>query len=163
MAEAAHDQPLAVEPDLVEGTAARQLARGPDRVGVGTEAHREQSLTIVAVNGEHALVRLDDLVGVRELGQARIWLRLEAANEDSFDGPRRQFPVPKGTADRLGVGDGDLVELVAPRGVNVRGWTRLAADGDDETLMLGPSGLSLLNAAPGAAVEVRAVRALPGA
>ena len=143
------------------------LARDPERVRMDVlrgyiSAEQAKSRYGVALKPDGSIDPETERLR-QELEAARVNLRLEAANEDSFVGPRRQFPVPKDSAERLGVGDGDLVELVAGRGANVRGWARLVEAGDDKTLMLGPSALSLLNATPGESVEVRAVRAAPEA
>ena len=91
----------------------------------------------------------------------RVRVALEAANQDAFDGPRRLFDLPASVAARLGLNPGDMVELSSGRGAAVRGWCRSTSAGDGAALALGPSGLSLLDAAPGDVVEVRAVAATP--
>jgi len=95
-----------------------------------------------------------------ELRAARVQVAVEPANEEMFDGPRRQFLVPKGVADRLGVDEGGIVELVAPGGPPLRGWARLDAAADG-ALRLGPSGFRVLDARPGSRLELRVVRPAP--
>jgi N-methylhydantoinase B len=95
----------------------------------------------------------------REIHAARVMLRLDATQEEMFDGPRRQFLVGPAAADALGISDGDLVEINTGRGAPVRGWARFADHGDG--LAVGPSSLDLAGGAAGDVVELRAVRAAP--
>ena len=50
------------------------------------------------------------------MSEERITVTLELSNEELADGPRRQFAVPRALADRIGISNGDLVELVTGRG-----------------------------------------------
>ncbi|MSP66980.1 MAG: hypothetical protein EXQ96_02570 [Alphaproteobacteria bacterium] len=90
------------------------------------------------------------------LRELRVRLTLQLANEDRFDGPRRQFFLPAAAAKRLNVKDGDFIEVTTGKGAAVRGWTKVG-DGADETLSVGPSSLQLLAATPGDRVEIRTV------
>ena len=81
------------------------------------------------------------------------------ANADEYDGPRRRFRLSAALAVRLGIGDGALVELLTGRATPVRGWAKI--DGGGETVTVGPESLRLIGAAPGEAVEIRAVRSAP--
>jgi N-methylhydantoinase B len=97
------------------------------------------------------------------LRAARIDVVVEPANQELFDGPRRQFLVPMAVAERLGAEEGAMVELVAEFGPPLRGWTRLDRNGGDGALRVGPSGLRVLDAAPGRRLELRLVRPAPAA
>lgn len=138
------------------------LTRDPDRVmadvkeGYLTRSQAERRYGVVAADG-----RVD--VGATEKARARLaggraFLAFEAANEE--DGPRRRFTIPKEAADRLGIGDGDLVELSAGRGTPLRGWARLGGGG---AATAGAATFDLLGTSPGDAVEIRAVRPAPAA
>ncbi|MEX2453188.1 MAG: hydantoinase B/oxoprolinase family protein, partial [Rhodospirillaceae bacterium] len=94
-----------------------------------------------------------------ELAEARVTVSLEAANEELSDGPRRQFVVPQEIADTLGVGEGELVELVTGRGAPLRAWARFGGSG--ETVVVSPSSLAILGVRPGDRVGLRAARTRP--
>jgi len=96
------------------------------------------------------------------LRAARVTVAVEPANEELFDGPRRQFLVPVGVAKSLGVKAGALVELVADGGPPLRGWAKINR-GKNGALRLGPSGLQALNVMPGQRLQLRAVSAAPAA
>ena len=51
-----------------------------------------------------------------ELGSQIVTVALQAANEEMFRGPRREFILPAAIANNLGVGDGELVEITTGRG-----------------------------------------------
>jgi hypothetical protein len=95
-----------------------------------------------------------------ELRGARVFVRIEPANEDDIDGPRRRFALSAGLAARLGIGDGALIELRGEGAVALRGWVRVAG-GADDAVPVGPSALRLLAATPGDRIELRAVRPAP--
>jgi N-methylhydantoinase B len=92
----------------------------------------------------------------------RITIELTSSCGGEFDGARRHINLPAGVADRLGVGDGDLIELSMPTSAAaLRGWARIAstATGDSpSSLQLGPVGLAVLGAKPGDTVEIRSLR-----
>ena len=91
----------------------------------------------------------------------RVHVALGASNDDAFDGPRRRFVLSPEVAVRLDVGEDDLVELRTGAGPGLRGWVSIDADTSEDSLMLGPAGMRLLDAAPGDRVEVRAARPAP--
>ena len=95
------------------------------------------------------------------LRASRVHVTLVAANDDHFDGPRRQHHLSPHSAQLLGVGAGEIVELCTGRGPGVRGWVVVDGEAPLSGLQLGPAGMRLLRAGPGEQVEVRAVRALP--
>ena len=95
----------------------------------------------------------------RERARAnRLMLPVALANEDEIDGTRRRITLSAETAHNLGVSEGDLIELCHRGGAAaLRGWTHIG-DSDD-TLHLGPLGIAALGAAPGDAVQIRALGA----
>ncbi len=97
----------------------------------------------------------------RELRDARVHVAVQAANEEMFAGAKREFVVPAGVAGRLGIGDGDLVELVAGTGPLVRGWARIGDADGGAPVMVGASAFDLLKAAPGGSAEIRRVVPAP--
>ena len=101
-----------------------------------------------AVDGAATAARRTALDG------ARITVSLELANEELSDGPRRELIVPSAVAERLGVSAGSLVELVSGRGSPLRAWARIGGAGD--AVVLSPSSLEILGAAPGDRVRIRA-------
>ncbi|MEE2968848.1 MAG: hydantoinase B/oxoprolinase family protein [Pseudomonadota bacterium] len=95
-----------------------------------------------------------------ELGSQIVTVALQAANEEMFRGPRREFILPAAIANNLGVGDGELVEITTGRGAPLRAWARLGgADGDE--LVVGATTFGLINAAPGDRVAIRPVSRIP--
>jgi len=91
------------------------------------------------------------------LRKARLELAINSADDDTYDGARRRMEVPRAIADRLGLSDGDLMELTtATSGSALRGWVRIAEGG--EKLSLGPTGRAVLGVKAGDTVEVRAAR-----
>lgn len=139
------------------------LARDPARVLAEVT---ESYLTPAQAEARYGVVLRDGKVDAaatvarrKEIAGTRVTVSLEAANEELTDGPRRQFIVPKGMAERIGVADGGLVELVTGRGAPLRAWARIGGNG--ETVAVGPSSLVILGAAPGDRVRLRAVTPRP--
>ena len=95
----------------------------------------------------------------RERARAnRLMLPVALANKDEIDGTRRRITLSAKIAHNLGVSEGDLIELCHRGGAAaLRGWTHIG-DSDD-TLHLGPLGIAALGAAPGDAVQIRALGA----
>ena len=91
------------------------------------------------------------------LRAGRTHVALRAAPEDAFDGTRRRVGLPASVARAIGATDGALVELAAATtAASLRAWVRIEP-GDAPEVALGPLGLAVLGAAPGARVEVRTV------
>lgn len=89
---------------------------------------------------------------------ARLELAITAVESDTYDGPRRRIELPRALAGRLGLSDGDLMELSTPAsGSALRGWVHIANTADD-ALSLGPVGRAVLGVKLGDKVEVRMVR-----
>jgi N-methylhydantoinase B len=96
-----------------------------------------------------------------ELRDNRIFVGLDAANEDDVDGARRRFAISAGLAKRLGVDEGSLIELRGNASAPLRGWAHLSSDGAEDKIVIGPDGLRLIGASPGDQVEVRSVVSVP--
>lgn len=138
-------EPARVVADLRDGTLTPDQAEL--RYGVVLAADGGLDATATAVRRE-------------ELRAGRVMVTLRAADEEMFDGPRREFLLSVETARRLGVGAGDLVEITTGRGAPLRAWTRIG-DGAGDELFVGPSGFAVVGAAIGETVEIRAVRRAP--
>ncbi len=95
----------------------------------------------------------------RALRAARRPIRLEPANEELFDGPRRRVIVPRSAARAAGIDDGALIEISTGFGAPLRAWADIQGDG--EALMAGPSSLRIMRAAPGDAVTIAPARPTP--
>ena len=86
-------------------------------------------------------------------------VRIEAANEEMFDGTRRRVIVPAAIADGAGIADGALVEISTGRGAPLRAWARVAEEGS--ALLAGASSLAIVRASPGDTVEIASARSVP--
>jgi len=95
----------------------------------------------------------------KDMAGERVWATLELANEELADGPRRQILVPQALADKIGVSDSDLAELVTGRGAPLRAWVRIAGEGD--AVVVSPTSLDIVGAAPGDRVRIRATVSQP--
>jgi hypothetical protein len=100
--------------------------------GIATRARRE------SLRAARARVRLDPVSDL-EADRGRL-LRLDA-----------------GTARRLGVAPGAIVELVNPRGAPLRAWVAAVTPGDGGRAEIAASALRMLALPDGAIVEIRAV------
>jgi N-methylhydantoinase B len=117
-----------------------------------------------ALNRYGVVVTLNGEIDASATAEARVRLRaerikltIEPAGADAFDGARRRIHLPRTVIERLGLTDGDLLELAtATSGAALRGWVRSAEVGDK--VSLGPIGRAVLGVDAGGAVEVRAVR-----
>jgi len=97
----------------------------------------------------------------QELRNDRIHVAIQAANEEMFSDAKREFVVPSGIAEQLGIGKGDMVELVAGTGPVVRAWARIGDTAGDAPVMIGASAFDLLKATPGGSAEIRRVNSSP--
>ena len=97
----------------------------------------------------------------QELGDERIRVAVQAANAEMYADAKREFVVPSDVAARLGIGEGDLVELIAGTGPLVRGWARIGDADGDAPVMVGTSAFNLLKTTPGAPAEIRRVVSTP--
>tara|TARA_A100001037_G_scaffold292407_1_gene307709 strand:- start:8954 stop:10972 length:2019 start_codon:yes stop_codon:yes gene_type:complete len=96
-----------------------------------------------------------------ELRDERIHVAVQASNEEMFSDAKREVVLPADIAQQLGIGEGDLVELVAGTGPLVRGWARIGETGSDAPVMIGASAFDLLKATPGGSAEIRRVDSTP--
>ena len=91
-----------------------------------------------------------------QLRHDRVFLPLEAAPDDDFEGTRRRLHIPRGIATKLQVLNGDLVEVLADScGATLRGWATI--EDSTASLSLGPRGIEVLGAQPGTLVQIRTV------
>ena len=97
----------------------------------------------------------------QELADERIHVAVQAANEEMYADAKREFVVPSDVAARLGIGEGDLVELIAGTGPLVRGWARIGDADGDAPVMVGASAFNLLKTTPGGPAEIRRVVSTP--
>jgi N-methylhydantoinase B len=89
---------------------------------------------------------------------ARLELAISLPESDTYDGPRRRMELPRAIAERLGLSDGDLMELSTPvSGSALRGWAHIV-DTAEDALSLGPIGRAVLGVKGGDKVEVRSAR-----
>ncbi len=95
-----------------------------------------------------------------ELRKAAVRVRLAAGDGESFDGARRQVSLPPAAARRLGVGAGDLIEIVGAAGAPLRAWVGPEPAAGDSAIV-GPSALLIVRTRAGEAVELRACRPWP--
>ena len=140
-----------------------RLKREPEKVladvldGYLTESEAEHRYGVIVESGNVGSVAT--AAKRSELAKMKISVLLELANEELTDGPRRQFIVPEGVASKLGIGAGDLIELVTGRGSPLRAWARFGGTG--ETVVVSPSSLDILDVTPGDRVQIRAARPQP--
>jgi N-methylhydantoinase B len=140
-----------------------RLKREPEKVladvldGYLTESEAEHRYGVIVESGIVGSVAT--AAKRSELAKMKISVLLELANEELTDGPRRQFIVPEGVASKLGIGAGDLIELVTGRGSPLRAWARFGGSG--ETVVVSPSSLDILDVTPGDRVQIRAARPQP--
>ena len=140
------------------------LARALDRVAADVadgylnpvQAERRYGVVLSPDGRPDAAATDEARAGLR---RARLRARLGAADDELFDGPRRVVAVPASLAEASEIEDGALVELSTGRGAPLRAWARLRDGG--EALLVGPSGLAVLGAAPGDTVEIRPARPAP--
>lgn len=92
-----------------------------------------------------------------EMKESRVTVRAHPTRNDEFDGARRVVRLPSSVATRIGVAQGEMLEMVSPAcGAALRAW--LAIDGEESRVELGPGGMSVLRVRDGDLVEVRALR-----
>ena len=63
--------------------------------------------------------------------------------------------VGAGIAQALNLSDGDVVEVVNPRGAHLRGWARVAKGMPDHSMALGPRGVGIAGVGADALAELR--------
>jgi N-methylhydantoinase B len=113
----------------------------------------------VIINGDGALNEKKTLEARAQIRQARIICSVQLLNEDEFEGVRRLFRISVGDSKRLGIADGDLVEIIGSKCAPIRGWVRV--DGALSSLAIGSDSARLAGLVSGDEAIVRAVRSLP--
>lgn len=87
----------------------------------------------------------------------RVVLRAIIVDADDAAGARLTLGIPPDVARRLGVADGDLVEIPRADGPSLLAWARLTADAPARTCTLGASAAALLGLAPNDEIPLRRV------
>jgi N-methylhydantoinase B len=140
------------------------LRRDPERVR--TDVHLGY-LTVdqarrrfgVIVRGDGSVDLSATAVERGRLAANRVKAVVRLADDEEHQGPRRLICLPAMLANRLGVTQGDLIELTAPSsGAALRGWVTIGGDGD---VPLGPQGMAVLGVLAGNSVDVRPVPVAP--
>ena len=142
-----YGDPLDRDPSRV----ARDVALGYLSVG---DALKRYGVALTLEGGVEAATTREARSRLR---QARLELVIHPSDADIYDGARRRIELPRAFADRLGLADGDLIELAtATSGSALRGWVRMG-EGNGK-VSLGPMGRTILGVSDGDTVAVRAVR-----
>ncbi|MCE2493404.1 MAG: hydantoinase B/oxoprolinase family protein [Alphaproteobacteria bacterium] len=142
------------------------LERGPDlvatdvRLGYFTADQADRRYGVV-LNADGSVDEPATGRRRQELGDERIHVAVQAANAEMYADAKREFVVPSDVAARLGIGEGDLVELIAGTGPLVRGWARIGDADGGAPVMVGASAFNLLKTTPGAPAEIRRVVSTP--
>lgn len=146
-----YGDPLERDPDLVATDV---------RLGYFTADQADRRYGVV-LNADGSVDELATGRRRQELGDERIHVAVQAANAEMYADAKREFVVPSDVAARLGIGEGDLVELIVGTGPLVRGWARIGDADGDAPVMVGASAFNLLKAAPGTSAEIRRVVSTP--
>ena len=93
------------------------------------------------------------------LRRERLRPRIEAANQEMFDGTRRRVIVPAWIAGKAGIAEDSLVEISTGRGAPLRAWARIADEGS--AVLAGASSLAIVRASPGEEIEIAPARPVP--
>ncbi|MBI4241764.1 MAG: hydantoinase B/oxoprolinase family protein, partial [Candidatus Rokubacteria bacterium] len=91
-----------------------------------------------------------------ELGLARPTLRLHCQDGLEYKEGRRICRLSQASARRLGLSEGDIVELVSRRGAPLRAWLEVDA-AERDAGYLSEDGLAILGVSEGESVEVRPI------
>ena len=144
-----HGDPLSRDPELVrEDVVGDYLTPG--------QAERRYGVVL----GPDLEVDTQATRATREaLAAARPRPRIEAANEEMFDGTRRRVIVPARIAEQAGIADGALVEISTGRGAPLRAWARIAEEGS--AVLAGASSLAIVRASPGDRIEISPACSVP--
>ena len=95
----------------------------------------------------------------RRRGARSARVHVALAPTDDLDEARRSgIVLPRGVADRVGAGAGDVVELVDPGGAPLRLWVTALGPDDGDTALVSGVTLAMLGAAGETKLEVRRIR-----
>lgn len=136
----------AVARDVVEGYISKEYARSHHGVVWGHE-HVDEAGT-GALRDERG--RMPQLV------------HIEATAEDIFSNGLRLLQLPIAQIQKLGLEQGDLVELLTRKGASLRAWVA-PVQGEQTRVPLGPIGRAILGCSNSSAVEFRKLRHGPPA
>jgi N-methylhydantoinase B len=116
---------------------------------------REGYLTTDSARARYGVVITSDGVAAVATATAREALRAQQTFAivaewagPEHEGARRILPMARELADRVGISESDVVELVQPRGAPLRAWARVLDERGDR-VYVGPLGLAILRAQPG--------------
>ncbi len=136
------------------------LEREPERVlrdiesGYVSEAGAREDYGVIADGDRVDLQATQDLRN--EMRASRVIGDVERSADDEYDELRRRIvPVGAGIAQALNLSDGDVVEVVNPRGAHLRGWARVAKGMPDHSMALGPRGVGIAGVGADALAELR--------
>jgi len=93
-----------------------------------------------------------------ELTAMRPRLAVRADERDAYEGGRGKHRVQRlapGLASRLGIAEGDLVEMLGRHPAPLRAWVRIDGDTADDEVPLDSLARRILGIEPGATVELR--------
>jgi N-methylhydantoinase B len=130
--------PRVVAADLVEGLITPEAAGG--MYGVVVNA----GVVDAAATAERR----------RALGVVRVVVTL-GLRDDLDESRVRQIALERSTAERLGAGPGDVVEVINPGGAPLRAWVTAILPAGAARAEVSPIALTLLALGPGARVELR--------
>ncbi|MBI2323265.1 MAG: hydantoinase B/oxoprolinase family protein [Chloroflexi bacterium] len=115
----------------------------------------EGYLTAEATRAYYGVVcaagRVDDEATRLERAKRRVgraYVTLAPWSGPEYEGSRRVLRLAREIAERAGIGQSDVVELVQPRGAPLRAWAHLVDEVGDRAY-IGPFGLTVLRAQPG--------------
>jgi N-methylhydantoinase B len=135
------------------------LERDPERVAAdvaeGYVTGAAAASTYGVVWGDGHVDREATRARRQDLRRSRVRVRL-AAVDGLEDVPARAIRIDAGTATRLGLAIGGVVELVNRRGAPLRAWI-VGLDAADGEAAVAPTALRMLGAPAGAEFELRAV------
>jgi N-methylhydantoinase B len=165
-----YGDPLARDPGLVaadlrEGVVSRDTAERVYGVVLrevsAASGDAQRGTGVIAGDG----VRLEIDVAATEARRRERRLarpRLTVVLDDTLDEDQvRRVVLDDATAHRIGVGEGDVVELVNPHGAPVRLWVARGEPGDGARARVSAETLAMLGARAGAGLEIRAVYVQP--
>jgi N-methylhydantoinase B len=142
------------------------LTRDPEAVtrdvadGVVTAARAQAVCGVVVRDGV-----VDDAEtqrGRARLAEGRVRLTVRGGVDGPAGPGHRVIRLEAAAGARLGVGEGDVVELVNPAGAPLRGWVAVAAGNGPDAARLSDDALAILGIADGTTVEVRTIRPSTG-
>ncbi|MBI3968462.1 MAG: hydantoinase B/oxoprolinase family protein [Chloroflexi bacterium] len=118
---------------------------------ISVDRARDYYGVVIGANGVDSAATATQREAVRS---ARTLATLAATEAPEYEGSRRVLPLSRSFAERAGIAENDVVELVNRRGAPLRAWARLVDDTTD-TAHVGPVGLRMLASRPGDRLWIR--------